>query len=131
MSPIDKGPATGFNSYVAAELRAERSAKKMTYDQLAARSGVNRRTMSRLLQAQRGIDTAHLASLCEALDVDVASLIERAETRAKDATGSIYGVAPASNVIGLSDREAEEQVNWDQAAAFDVPLEKDIRPDLQ
>ncbi|MDK7904840.1 helix-turn-helix domain-containing protein [Winkia sp. UMB0889B] len=131
MSPIDKGPKTGFNSYVAAELRAERSAKKMTYDQLAARSGVNRRTMARLLQAQRGIDTAHLASLCEALDVDVASLIERAETRAKDATGSIYGVAPDSNVIGLSDREAEEQINWDQAAAFDVPLEKDIRPDLQ
>lgn len=92
MTPLDKGPATGFNAYVAAELRAERAAKQITYDKLAELTGINRRTLIRLLKAERAIDTAHLASLCEALGMDIVDLISAAERRAEAETGNVYGL---------------------------------------
>ncbi len=79
MSPVEKDPSAGINAAVAAELRAERGAQKVTVDALG--SGVPKRTLLRLLNAERGIALGPLAAIAEALDVPVSLVVSRAEER--------------------------------------------------
>ena len=81
MSPIDKDPNSGMNAALAATLRAERAAKRMTIDQLADRSGIPKRTLIRLINAERSLNIEHAVSLAEALDLPIEILIERAKAR--------------------------------------------------
>ena len=71
---------------MAQQLRAERAASGMTVDQLAEKSGVPKRTLMRLLNEQRGIDIAHLASLADAVGLTLAEFVGRATARLSDPT---------------------------------------------
>lgn len=81
MSPVEKDPSAGINAAVAAELRAERGAQKVTVDALAQRSGIPKRTLLRLLNAERGIALGPLAAIAEALGVPASLVVSRAEER--------------------------------------------------
>lgn len=81
MSPIEKDPSVGINAAVAAELRAERGAQKITVEALAQRSGVPKRTLLRLLNAERGIAMEPLTAIAGALNVPVSLVVSRAEER--------------------------------------------------
>lgn len=83
MSPFNKDPSTGMNAALAATLRAERAVKRMTINKLAGQSGIPKRTLMRLLNAERTITVEHLNSLADALQVPIATLIERAGWRLK------------------------------------------------
>ena len=83
MSPLNKDPSTGMNVALAATLRAERAVKRMTIDNLASQSGIPKRTLIRLLLAERTINVEHLNSLADALQVPIATLIEWAGWRLK------------------------------------------------
>jgi transcriptional regulator with XRE-family HTH domain len=74
-------PAEGLNAALAATLRAERGATSMTVDQLAAKSGIPKRTLLRLLQAERHINTDHLYALAVAFELEPADLIQMAQRR--------------------------------------------------
>lgn len=80
MSPIAK-PAEGLNAAVAAELRGERAAKELTTKQLSEMAGIPYASLRRYLGAERHIDVATLAELCEALGLDVGELVSRAAER--------------------------------------------------
>jgi transcriptional regulator with XRE-family HTH domain len=84
MSPIEKDPSRGMNAAVAAELRAERAARQLTVEQLAERSLIPKRTLLRLLNAERSINIEHLAAMAEALDTDPIRIMNRAEQRYED-----------------------------------------------
>lgn len=81
MSLIEKDPSVGINAAVAAELRAERGAQKITVEALAQRSGVPKRTLLRLLNAERGIAVEPLTAIAGALNVPVSLVVSRAEER--------------------------------------------------
>ncbi len=76
-----------FNAAVAAELRAERAAKQMTVDALAAASGVPKGTLLRYLNAQRDIPVPALADLASALSIDPAVVLDRASLRVQSENG--------------------------------------------
>lgn len=74
-------PADGLNAALAATLRAERAATSMTVDRLAAKSGIPKRTLLRLLNAERHINTDHLYALATAFELEPADLIVMAQRR--------------------------------------------------
>jgi transcriptional regulator with XRE-family HTH domain len=81
MANIDKDPAKGLNAAVAAELRAERVAQEVTFDDLVKRVSLSRNTTWRLLNAERLITIEALVEVAGALGVSVLEIIERAEKR--------------------------------------------------
>lgn len=81
MSPVEKNHAAGWNAAVAAQIRAERAAAGLTLDQLAEKSGIPKRTLIRLINAERAIDVAHLAAVAEVFDLSLAELLDRARSR--------------------------------------------------
>lgn len=74
-------PVDPLTAAVAAELRAYRAASRLTIDQLAEASGVNARTLKRLLNAQRDIDVRVIDLLSRALEFDPDELMARAQIR--------------------------------------------------
>lgn len=86
MANIDKDPTKGLNAAVAAELRAERVAQEVTFDDLVERISLSRATTWRLLNAERLITIEALVEIASALGVSVLEIVERAEKRlARDA----------------------------------------------
>lgn len=86
MANIDKDPTKGLNAAVAAELRAERKAQEVTFDDLVERVSLSRATTWRLLNAERLITIEALVEVAAALGVSVLEIVERAEKRlARDA----------------------------------------------
>ena len=86
MANIDKDPTKGLNAAVAAELRAERVAQEVTFDDLVKRVSLSRATTWRLLNAERLITIEALVEVAGALGVSVLEIAERAEKRlARDA----------------------------------------------
>lgn len=81
MANIDKDPTKGLNAAVAAELRAERKAQEVTFDDLVERVSLSRATTWRLLNAERLITIEALVELAGALGVSVLDIVERAEKR--------------------------------------------------
>lgn len=58
-----------FNAAVAAELRAQRGRVRVTFDQLAERTGLAKTTVLNYLNGKRDIPMDAFADLCRALDV--------------------------------------------------------------
>ena len=104
MSPVEKDPSVGINAAVAAELRAERGAQKITVDALAQRSGVPKRTLLRLLNAERGIALGPLAAITEALDVPMSLVVSRAEERLGREASASAVVDPGGVVVPMRRR---------------------------
>lgn len=67
-------PATQLT--IAARLKAARSAKRMTLDELAAASGVTKGYLSKVERGQSNASVAALIRICESLDLQVGSLFE-------------------------------------------------------
>jgi transcriptional regulator with XRE-family HTH domain len=86
MVNIAKDPAAGLNGAVAAELRAERVAREITFDSLTERVSLSKSTLLLLFNARRLISIEALVEIASALGVSVVEIVERAEKRlAKDA----------------------------------------------
>jgi hypothetical protein len=92
MSTVEKDPGQGLNAALAATLNGERVASGMTFDGLAAATGISKRTLLRQLSTmERHIDIADAEniagqfglSLPDALVMAVARM-ERAATREGD-----------------------------------------------
>ncbi|ERS24815.1 hypothetical protein HMPREF1301_00200 [Propionibacterium sp. KPL2005] len=69
------GPVT---QRVAAALEAQRALQGMTYDSLAAKSGLAKGATVYSLKGERGITVDAYVSLCTALDIDPGELLDAA-----------------------------------------------------
>lgn len=67
-----------YTAAFAAELRAERGRKQIGFDEIAARTGINKRTLFRLFDGERDLRAKHLVLLAQALEVTPQELITRA-----------------------------------------------------
>lgn len=70
-----------FGKAVAEQLRAERSAARLTQKQLAERAGMSDQSVMRYLNGTRDIPIAALADIANALGVSVEVIVERATQR--------------------------------------------------
>ncbi len=68
---------------VAAELRAERAATRMSIRTLSEESGIPEVSLNRYLSGKRDIPGSVLLSLGEALSIDPGVLLDRAARRAQ------------------------------------------------
>ncbi len=73
-----------LSAQLAEQIRAERGAARLTRDELAKRSGLSPKTVQRLEENQREIDTNQLARICRALDITVLDFMTRAAARPQD-----------------------------------------------
>jgi transcriptional regulator with XRE-family HTH domain len=105
---------------VAAELRAERAAARLTVEELAERSGVHRGTLLRYLNAKRDIPVSTLIQIAEGLNIAPHLILERAAERMSE---------KRSNVTPLRSREfTTEQIEGfagDKAAHRDPEMDTD------
>ena len=81
MAPVEKSHSDGLNGALAAILRAERAAQRLSIADLVAHMGISKSTVIRLLAGDRAIDVAHLAAFAEAFGMDPAELMRSAEQR--------------------------------------------------
>lgn len=70
-----------FSDAVAAQIRAERAAKKMTQTDLVKASGIPRTTYLRLESGERVADTTQLYRITEALGLSLSEFFRRVEER--------------------------------------------------
>jgi len=68
-----------FNAAVAAELRAERARKGVTYAEIIKASGIAQSTLQRYLKGERDIPLPAFQDLCRALSVSPRRIFELAE----------------------------------------------------
>lgn len=98
MTPPHKGqPArkrTGLSEAVAAQLRAERAAARVSQALLADRAEMSRITLMRVLNGDRVMDLSQFAAICEGLGVSPAVVMARAA-----AERTVEGDAPAGATI--------------------------------
>lgn len=68
---------------VAATLRAERAAAKLTQGELAAQAGLGYQTVMRMEKGDRpaALTIDHLSAVCAVLGLSISELVERAEQR--------------------------------------------------
>lgn len=71
----------GINGAIAAELRAERAARRMSNRDLADRSGVSKVSVQRYLAPTRTIPVDVLDVLATALGSSIGEIVTRAEER--------------------------------------------------
>lgn len=121
METSDKNPATGLNGALAAVLRGERAAKRLSLDQLAASSQVSRRTLIRLLNAERTMGLEQAAAIAAALGLRLPDALERAEERLEAEEAATLAPEPP-----LSMQELRQQ----RLRADALPVEEaaDARP---
>lgn len=82
MNTVEKDPAKGLNAALAATLNGERVASGMTFDGLAAATGISKRTLMRQLSTmERHIDISHVAAMAEAMGLTVGEVFVAAEAR--------------------------------------------------
>lgn len=86
-------PSTpGLKERLAAELTSERAYRRMTWPELAKRSGISERTLHRYFSGERDINSTDLESISNALDVPVEEMFLRAVTgRVNRSTGGGSG----------------------------------------
>lgn len=87
--PVERDPGEGYNAAVAAELRAERAAVRMTNKEIAEASGVSLPSVSRYLTAQRRIDVAALYDITVALKTTPVEILTRAQIRLANESGFV------------------------------------------
>ncbi|MGO5193210.1 helix-turn-helix domain-containing protein [Bifidobacterium boum] len=93
VTPVEKDPSRGLNALVAATVRAERAARRITVSRPAEMSGMSKRTLVRLLNGERGFDVAQLDAVAVALGLTSVDIVTRAEARAADIDPSNYDLA--------------------------------------
>lgn len=72
----------GLNAALAATLNGERAAAGVTFEQLAAATGISKRTLLRQLSTmERHIDVADAASIAAQFDLTLAQALMMAEER--------------------------------------------------
>lgn len=99
MTPVP-GPGEGLNAAVAAELRAERAARRITLQQLADESLVPLMSVRRYLNADRNIDVAVLYALAKALGTTPLEVVEAAQIRmAREAADSMSEELPSLRAV--------------------------------
>ena len=74
---------TQLGEAVAAVLRGERAAQRITFDELALRSDLDKSTVLRMLNNQRDMKMAQFSALCGALGVSSVDVMAAAEERVK------------------------------------------------
>jgi transcriptional regulator with XRE-family HTH domain len=94
-----------FTEYVARSLDAERSAARLTVDELAERSGVAKRTLYRILNAERDISIAQLAQLAPVFGLRPSDIFADAERRMNRARPSAPDAAAIDAAPELTDRQ--------------------------
>ena len=68
-----------FGAAVAAELRAQRARKRITFDALASKTGMAKSTVLNYLNGKRDIPVPAFFELCAALDIDPGVIFTAAE----------------------------------------------------
>jgi len=82
MTSIEKDPAKGLNAALAATLNGERTAAGMTFDQLAAATGISKRTLLRQLSTlERHIDIADAVTIAAQFDLTLVQALAMATER--------------------------------------------------
>ena len=72
---------SALSAAFAEQLRAERGARRLSRAQLAAASGLAAKTIQRLEENEREMDTDQIGRLCNALGVSVIEFVTRAHHR--------------------------------------------------
>jgi len=126
MSTINKDPRSGMNAAVAAELRAERAAQRMTIDTMAAASGYPKRSLLRWLNTERSIGVEPLFAMAGALGVPAAELVRRAEKRVASARDGGVSVGGATVRPLHGDDAYVEYVPSDLQAANDDGVDPEL-----
>lgn len=77
-----RDPSDGLNAALAATLNGERVAAGMTFDELAAASGIPKRTLLRKVSTtERHLNVEDVAALAAAVGLSVVEVLARAEDR--------------------------------------------------
>lgn len=98
-----------FGIALAEQLRAERSAARLSQRKLAELTGMSEQTVMRYLNGTRDIPMSNLADLAHALGLSVQTVVERAEQR----------IPGAGNVTPIDVRRARQ----DDLKAVATPLD--------
>lgn len=95
MSPVEPDPREGLNGAVADELRAMKSRRRMSNEQIAEASGIPLVSVNRYMSASRPINLATLAALTEALGSDPNEITRSAlaEMARRNVTPDDYALA--------------------------------------
>lgn len=98
MAQIESNPGVGLNAAVAAELRAERAAQRMTVDALAHVAGISKGSLLRYLKPSRHINIDTLEELAHALGTTSEEIVAAAKHRLarEDVNAGIGAVDPSS-----------------------------------
>lgn len=85
MKPTPKGSnarkPTQTSQAIAAQIRAERSARNITKDEMIRQTGIGRSTYFDLERGDKPIDVSQLAAVCEVLGISLGEFMHRAEVR--------------------------------------------------
>jgi len=72
-------PEDAYNTAIARRLSAEKHDQALTFDALAAKSGVNARTLKRLLHDERPFKMGQFIAIAAALGLDPAGVVAAVE----------------------------------------------------
>lgn len=96
-----------FTEYVGRALDAERVAARLTVDELAERSGVAKRTLYRVLNAERDISIRQLAQLAPVFGLKPSDVFADAERRMIRATLTKEDAAIVDAANELTERQKQ------------------------
>lgn len=74
-------PKDAYNTAVATVLDERREQLRFTYTALAKESGINLRTLHRLLHDERPIQMGYFIAIVRALDIDPSQVVAEASSR--------------------------------------------------
>lgn len=90
MSTVEKDPDKGLNAALAATLKGELAASGMTFDQLAAATGISKRTLLRQLSTrERHLNIDHVAAIAATFNLTAAEVLAAAEARLERGRGGV------------------------------------------
>ena len=84
----NREPGITLNKAAGEQLDKARRVRRMTFEELGARSGIAKNSAHRYLHGERVINMVTLESLCLALDVAPAAIIATADLKPPTATRS-------------------------------------------
>ena len=76
-----RNQSRGLDSYVSAEIRAERNAQRLTIRDMTRGSGLTDRSYRRIESGEKSINVTELAALSSALGLTPVEVLERAQAR--------------------------------------------------
>ena len=101
MSPFIKDANKGFNSCIAAALRARRAQVQMTYAQVAEKSEIPEVSIIRIFTEKRAVNFAQASSIAEAMGTTVQEVVEDAERESFRRHGNPYGFDRPDTVLSV------------------------------